>query len=115
MSEWVTRAGGGVLWIASVIIGAVPVVFRAELAVIGGSFTILGLVFAALVGACGLVALARPGYALCVGPLGVLFSLLSMIGALGGLFVGMFLGILGGLAVTVSGGLQRSESDSDPA
>ncbi|WP_424018002.1 DUF6114 domain-containing protein [Halorientalis pallida] len=115
MKETVTRVGGGLLCVASVIIGAVPILFRSELAVIGGSFTLVGLVFAALVGSCGLAALTRPEYALYVGPMGVLFSFLSMIGALGGLFVGMFLGMLGGLAVTVGGALQRSGSDPDPA
>jgi hypothetical protein len=60
------------------------------------------------------VLVARPDYGLYAGPLGVVFSLLSLIGALGGLFVGMFLGVVGGFLATVGGALQYADTETDP-
>lgn len=82
--------------LAGLIIGWVPIQFATELAVIGGAFTVIGLVFAVMVFLTGAFALARPEMSTIFGILGIALSILSLVGALGGLFVGMLIGIAGG-------------------
>ncbi|WP_136716641.1 DUF6114 domain-containing protein [Halorientalis salina] len=88
--------GGVLLMLGGLIIGWVPIQFATELAVIGGAFTVIGLVFAVLVFLTGAFVLARPEMSTIFGVLGIALSILSLVGALGGLFVGMLLGIAGG-------------------
>ena len=88
--------GGVLLMLAGLIIGWVPIQFATELAVIGGAFTVIGLVFAVMVFLTGAFVLARPGMSTIFGVLGIALSILSLVGALGGLFVGMLIGIAGG-------------------
>lgn len=88
--------GGLLLLIAGVVIGYVPLQFAGELIFIGGSFTIIGLVFATFVFLCGAFALWMPEHSTVFGVAGVALALLSLMGALGGLFVGMLLGMVGG-------------------
>jgi hypothetical protein len=88
--------GGVLLLLAGVVIGYVPLQFAGELIFIGGSFTIIGLVFATFVFLCGAFALWMPEHSTVFGVAGVALAILSLMGALGGLFVGMLLGILGG-------------------
>ncbi|MFB6178748.1 MAG: DUF6114 domain-containing protein [Halorientalis sp.] len=88
--------GGALLMLAGLIIGWVPIQFATELAVIGGAFTVIGLVFAVMVFLTGAFALARPEMSTIFGILGIALSILSLVGALGGLFVGMLIGIAGG-------------------
>ena len=88
--------GGVLLMLAGLIIGWVPIQFATELAVIGGAFTVVGLVFAVMVFLCGAFVLARPEMSTIFGVLGIALSILSLVGALGGLFVGMLVGIAGG-------------------
>jgi hypothetical protein len=88
--------GGALLMLAGLVIGYVPIQFATELAVVGGAFTVIGLVFAVMVFLTGAFALARPGMSTIFGVIGIALSILSIIGALGGLFVGMLIGIAGG-------------------
>lgn len=88
--------GGSLLLLAGLVIGYVPVQFSFELILVGGTFTVIGLLFAVLVFLTGVFALVRPDLSRELGILGVALSLLSLVGALGGLFVGMLLGIVGG-------------------
>jgi len=89
--------GGLFLIIGGLLIGYVPLQFASELMLIGGAFTVVGLLFAALVGFCGVGVLAKPRYSTIFGVFGVAFSTLSLFGALGGLFIGMLVGTLGGV------------------
>lgn len=88
--------GGLLLILASFLIGWIPIQFTFELLLIGGGYTVIGLVFAVLVFLSGVFALLRPDLARIVGISGIVFSLLSLIGALGGLVVGLLLGVIGG-------------------
>ncbi|MFC6796983.1 MULTISPECIES: DUF6114 domain-containing protein [unclassified Haladaptatus] len=89
-------AGGVLLILASAIIGYVPLQFAGELIFIGGTFTIIGLVFATFVFLSGVGALSMPEHSTIFGVAGVALSILSLMGALGGLFIGMLIGIVGG-------------------
>jgi hypothetical protein len=89
--------GGLLLIIGGLLIGYVPIQFASELMLIGGAFTIIGLLFAALVAFCGIAVLAKPQLSTIFGVFGIAFSTLSLFGALGGLFVGMLVGTIGGV------------------
>jgi hypothetical protein len=88
--------GALLLMIGGLIIGWVPIQFATELAIIGGSFTVIGLVFAVMVFLAGAFVMARPEMSTIFGIIGIALSILSLIGALGGMFVGMLVGIAGG-------------------
>lgn len=88
--------GGLLMILASFVIGWIPIQFTFELLLIGGGYTVIGLVFAVLVFLSGVFALLRPDLARIVGISGIVFSLLSLIGALGGLVVGLLMGVIGG-------------------
>jgi hypothetical protein len=104
-----TRIGGGMLCLGGVVVGAVPVLFRSSLAIVGSLQVLIGLVVAGGMVLCGAVAFTRPGYAVAVGIPGILLSLLSLIGALGGFLIGMLLGIVGGALATAGGYWYRSD------
>jgi hypothetical protein len=90
--------GGAVLLLlGGAMIAYVPAQFASELLFIGGTFTVIGLVFAVAVGFCGIAALAKPRFSTVFGTLGIVFSTLSLFGALGGLLVGMVVGTAGGI------------------
>ena len=63
--------------------------------IVTGSTLWAGLVVGGLLFAMGLVELFAPSQALVAGAIGVVLSLISLITALGGLGVGMFLGVIG--------------------
>lgn len=87
--------GGVLLIVAGLIVGYVPIQFTLELILIGGTYTAIGLVFAALISLTGVFALLRPDLSTILGIAGVAFSILSVVGALGGLLVGLLIGLLG--------------------
>lgn len=89
-------AGGALLILASLVIAWVPAQFAFELMFIGGAYTVIGLVFALLVFLSGAFALIRPERSRTFGIAGIVFSIMSLAGALGGLLIGMVLGIVGG-------------------
>ncbi|MFD1587792.1 DUF6114 domain-containing protein [Halorientalis brevis] len=89
--------GSSVLALGGLMIGYVPVQFTSELMFIGGAFTIIGMMFAVLVVFCGIASLVRPELSSIFGVLGIALSTLSLFGALGGLFVGMIVGTIGGI------------------
>lgn len=88
--------GGLLLIVASLLIAWVPMQFAMELFLIGGAFTIVGLAFAVIVFLIGAFALLKPNLSTMLGVTGIAFSILSLIGALGGLLFGTILGIVGG-------------------
>lgn len=95
-------SGGVLLTIAGVIIAWMPihVVWHLLLGsgptVVGTPGPYIGVLFAVLVFVTGVSALRLPERSRELGIIGVALSILSLYGALGGLFVGMIVGILGG-------------------
>lgn len=89
--------GSSLLILGGLLIGYVPVQFTSELMLIGGAFTVLGMMFATLVVFCGISSLAKPELSSIFGVLGIALSTLSLFGALGGLFIGMVVGTAGGI------------------
>ena len=63
--------------------------------IVTGSTLWAGLVVGGLLFVMGLIELFAPSYALVAGAIGVMLSLISLITALGGFGVGMFLGVIG--------------------
>lgn len=70
--------------------------FAIELMFIGGAFTVVGLAFAVIVFLIGAFALLKPSMSTVLGVTGIAFSILSLVGALGGFLFGTILGIVGG-------------------
>jgi hypothetical protein len=89
-------AGGVLLMLAGGLIGYVPLQFAFELMLVGGSYTVVGVTWAVGVFLTGAFALYRPEFSTMLGVLGVALSILSLLGALGGVLLGMVLGIVGG-------------------
>jgi len=89
--------GGTLLLLAGLSMGLMPVFAADARPFAVGSFTGSALLFAVLLVFCGLSALTFPRLASVVGLSGMLVSVLSVFGALGGYLVGSFFGGVGGL------------------
>lgn len=91
--------GGVLLCLAGIIISWVPMQILPDLIFIGGrmtGFLAIGALLGVGVFLSGAFALTKPAYSDTIGVVGVVLSILSLFGSLGGLFLGMLLGILGG-------------------
>ncbi|WP_435332995.1 DUF6114 domain-containing protein [Haloarchaeobius sp. TZWWS8] len=88
--------GGAVLTLGGLIIGIIPLDLALRFTLVPNHFGFVGLIFAILVTICGLTATFKPELSTPAGATGILFSLASLFGALGGFLIGMFLGALGG-------------------
>lgn len=100
INEWRTTRpllGGSLLIAGGLVTAYVPLQFTAQLLFIGGTFTIIGLLFATLVAFCGIAALAEPQLSPVFGVAGAAFATLSVVGALGGLLLGTVVGTAGGI------------------
>ncbi|RDI36658.1 DUF6114 domain-containing protein [Falsibacillus pallidus] len=64
-----------------------------------GSIAVVGLLFGGLIIVLGLLSLFFPQSAKVLGIIIMFLSVLSVIGALGGLFIGTILGLIGGAAL----------------
>ncbi|AQL43670.1 hypothetical protein BV210_13590 [Halorientalis sp. IM1011] len=98
-ARWRSRrpfAGGTLLVLGGMIIAAIPIRLQMISATQGPSFSALGIVFAAMVVACGVFAIVKPQLSTLIGVTGIAMSILSLIGAFGGLVIGMLVGIVGG-------------------
>lgn len=104
--------GGFLLMLGGLLIGWVPLEPALNLAVIGEPTPIIGLLWAVIVFLSGAFALSRPDQSRVFGIAGIAASVLSLFGALGGLFVGMLLGIFGG-CLCVAWMNPESQSDTD--
>jgi hypothetical protein len=87
-------AGAALLILAGFIIGAIPI--RIQMTFAGTTKASIGIAFAAMVIACGVFALVKPELSTLIGVTGIAMSILSLIGAFGGLVFGMLVGIVGG-------------------
>lgn len=91
--------GGVLLCVAGLIITWVPMQILPDIFLIGGEVAGLltvGVMFGVFVFLTGVLALLKPEHADVIGVVGVVLSILSLFGSLGGLFLGMLFGILGG-------------------
>ncbi|WP_312907528.1 DUF6114 domain-containing protein [Natronosalvus caseinilyticus] len=101
-NEWRVQRpflGAILLCLAGIIITWVPMQILPDIIFIGGEmagFLSIGAMFGVFVFVTGVFALYRPGSSDVIGVVGIVLSIFSLFGALGGLLVGMFLGILGG-------------------
>lgn len=98
--------------LAGLVIGIIPAQLAITFALVPSTFMFAGLVFAVFVFLSGVFALLRPELAEFFGAAGILLSVASIFGALGGFGVGMLLGTVGG-ALCVA--WERPESDTDEA
>ncbi|WP_211290226.1 DUF6114 domain-containing protein [Natrinema ejinorense] len=88
--------GGIVLTLAGLVIAAVPLDLVIRFAMVRNYVVFVGLVLAVPVLVSGLLSLAYPQYATYFGAVGIAFAIVSIFGALGGLGIGTFLGMVGG-------------------
>lgn len=101
-NDWRTRRpflGGVLLCLAGILITWVPMRILPDLIFIGGQvagFLAIGALFGVFVFLTGVYALYKPALSDEIGLVGVVLSIFSLFGSLGGLFVGMLLGIIGG-------------------
>lgn len=89
-------AGGVLLVLASLPIAFVPLQMAGEMLLLGNAISAIGLLFAAAVFTSGLLALTNPQHSTYIGAAGIVASMLSVFGALGGLLIGTFIGVIGG-------------------
>ncbi|MDZ7730123.1 MAG: DUF6114 domain-containing protein [Natrialbaceae archaeon] len=88
--------GGVIMMLAGFVIGYIPVNLAMSIGLIPTDFGMMGLLFAIFVVLCGLFAVIQPNLATFFGSAGILLSITSIFGALGGFGIGTLLGILGG-------------------
>lgn len=91
--------GGILLCVAGILITWVPMQILPDIIFVGGEMTgflAVGAMFGVLVFLTGVFALYKPGHSDVIGVVGVVLSILSLFGSLGGLLVGLLFGILGG-------------------
>lgn len=88
--------GAVLLLLGGLITAWVPIQLASDLMLVGRMVTGVGLLWSALMLTAGVFALKFPEQSNKIGIIGVVVSILSLFGALGGLLVGMVLGIVGG-------------------
>jgi Family of unknown function (DUF6114) len=89
------KRGLAMICIAGLLISWMPFQL-AWLSLVPGTFTWMGLMVGLLILSLGMVGWFFPHYIKIIGFFSIILSILSLIGALGGLFIGMVLGIIGG-------------------
>lgn len=87
--------GGVLLLLASALMAYVAISYAKDLILVGSSTAFLGLVSASFVFLTGVFALTKPEFSTMIGYVGGALSIISLMGTLGGLFIGMFLGLIG--------------------
>lgn len=110
--------GGVLLCLAGIIIAWVPMQILPDIIFIGGQmagFLAIGAMFGVFVFLTGAFALYKPQYSDMIGVIGVVLSIFSLFGSLGGLFLGMLLGILGGNLCVAWKPDADSDVSSDPS
>lgn len=88
--------GGVTLTSAGLVIGIIPLDLALTFALVPTSFAFVGLIFAVFVALCGVFSVLQPRFASFFGAAGILLSVASLFGALGGFGIGTILGITGG-------------------
>ena len=104
--------GGLILLLAGLVIAYIPLNLAMSIPLIPNHFAYIGLVFAAFVILCGIFTIVQPELATFFAAAGILLSIASIFGALGGFGVGTFLGIVGGsLVIAWEHPDERSDDD----
>jgi len=85
----VTAAGGA-------IIGYIPMMVALDLALVPHRFMYAGAIFSLVILLSGLFSIRRPEFSTYFGALSILVAVLSIVGALGGFFVGLLVACFGG-------------------
>ncbi|WP_248903841.1 DUF6114 domain-containing protein [Halocatena marina] len=96
--DWRARRpflGGSLLLLGSVFMAYVAISYGKDLILVGSSTAFLGLVSSSLVFLTGVFALTKPEFSTMIGYVGGALSIISLMGTLGGLFIGMLLGLIG--------------------
>ncbi|MGA9400852.1 DUF6114 domain-containing protein [Haladaptatus sp.] len=99
--------------LAGLVIGIIPAQLAITFALVPSTFMFAGLVFAVFVFLSGVFALLRPEFAEFFGAAGILLSIASIFGALGGFGVGMILGTLGGALCVAWEPPETTETDTE--
>ena len=108
--------GGIFVIVGGVIIAVVRAALSFMFGGIGGLIGVLGIVWGVLILVFASRLNSDPGSHSTSGALIIFFSILSWIGALGGLFIGFLLGLIGGiLAITWTPPSQQSMAQATPA
>ncbi|MEW9031422.1 MAG: DUF6114 domain-containing protein [Planifilum fimeticola] len=89
------KAGLILVILAGLIILWIPVNLY-WLAFVPGSFAFTGLLFGTMVLLCGILGWIMPQYVRLLGVFAMVLSIISIMGALGGLLIGTVLGVVGG-------------------
>lgn len=87
--------GAVLLMVSGLMVAYAPIRFASELIVIAGPLTAIGVPFGILIFLTGVGSVLRPDLSTYLGIAGVTFSILSVVGTLGGMLVGLLVGIVG--------------------
>lgn len=87
--------GASLTLLAGLLILYIPLQLYA-IALIPGSFVFVGFLFAGLILIVGILSYIYPQFSTVFGIIGMFVSILSIMGALGGIVIGTILGIVGG-------------------
>jgi hypothetical protein len=87
--------GGVLILFGNVFMWLVTLGYAPSLLLIGNQTALIGLVVSSLVFLTGIFALTQPEYSTVIGYVGIPLSVISLMGALGGLLIGMILGLIG--------------------
>lgn len=87
--------GGVLILIGNAFMWLVTLDYVPSLLLVGSQTAFIGLVISSFVFLIGAFALMEPEHSTIIGYIGVPLSFISLMGTLGGLFIGMFLGIIG--------------------
>lgn len=87
---------GLVTVLGGLVIGYLPMMVALKFALVPGNYMFVGVIFSILVVLSGLFAIGKPEFSSFFGAFAIAVSVLSIVGALGGLFVGLLVGITGG-------------------
>lgn len=96
--DWRARRpflGGVLLLLGSAFMAYVAISYGKDLILVGSGTAFLGLVSSSLVFLTGVFALTKPEFSTMIGYVGAALSIISLMGTLGGLFIGMILGLIG--------------------
>ncbi|WP_458185562.1 DUF6114 domain-containing protein [Haladaptatus sp. NG-WS-4] len=105
--------GGIFVLLGGLIIGIIPAELAINFALVPSMFMFAGLVFAVFVILCGAFALLKPEFAEFFGAAGILLSIASIVGALGGFGIGMMFGVIGGAMCVAWEGPSETESSAN--
>jgi len=105
---------GLVTALGGVLIGYIPLRVAMSMALVPQTYMFAGAIFGIVVVVSGLAAIGKPAFSSFFGGLAILVSVLSIVGALGGLLIGLTVGCLGGSLLYAWQPPESADHDSDP-